>query len=876
MKTKLIPILVVLSGGVVAGTPSDPIANDKKIDFKYSLPWWQSSPNMPDDPDKPLVGKEGQFFYDFGGGGPRKFAFSVTPVIEGAQWKKQETITAKTPIIQTWWEDTHLEIRTDAFIAIPREDEMLVRLDRVGGEIAIAGYDGPKVKRHVRNWAKPRSAVDASFSSIALSKDARPIEYNLRVGDDKLVEVVLGFCEGYWAEAGKRVMEISVEGGEKKNIDPARDFGKNAPGLYRLKGRDVNNDGRVHIKVSSSENASDKTVVLNSLWAFSGDAPADDVIMSGQANDTAYAFADCGVARFATRRGVCVIHLTNTSTQEITRSVKVKIEGEYPVEFIKNKNLVSIGSTTDLQASHAISSCEQKEKVCTVELAPVEIPAGQTRIVALTIHRYGRAPMQPYTVEQALAETARAWNWWENQADLPWDRIQIPDPAIQQMLHSCIRNLWQARDIEKELPAFHVGPTMYRCLWIVDGAFMLETAAMLGRAKDARAGIDYMLSFQEDDGGFQLKARYWKEGGLVMWTVIRHAMMTNDKEWLRERWPSMVKTFAWLKSLRNLEGAADKNALEYRLLPWGDIDGGISNTGKNQKKGEYSNIYWSLIGMKSAIQAAQWLGEEDTARAWQAEYDDFDATFRKAAKRDLKADQHGNKYLPIIMGDVLKVTPQRAQWAFCHAVYPGQLFSKEDPVAVGTLNAIKAAELQGLIYGTGWDPQGIWTYFASFYGHALLWQGQGEKAAQVLYDFANHAVPTRVWREEQRPVGKGGHEVGDMPHNWASAEFIRLAVHLLQIDRGDELHLLEAIPKEWLKPGMVTRLNGVATPFGSLTMKLNVSDDGKTAKLIVEPLTGPRCQKLVVHLGDWGSVDNGSIQSLNPRERHVISIQIRE
>ena len=34
--------------------------------------------------------------------------------------------------------------------------------------------------------------------------------------------------------------------------------------------------------------------------------------------------------------------------------------------------------------------------------------------------------------------------------------------------------------------------------------------------------------------------------------------------------------------------------------------------------------------------------------------------------------------------------------------------------------------------GTGWDPAGIWNYFASFYGHAWLWQGNGRKAAQIL------------------------------------------------------------------------------------------------------------------------------------------------
>jgi hypothetical protein len=37
-------------------------------------------------------------------------------------------------------------------------------------------------------------------------------------------------------------------------------------------------------------------------------------------------------------------------------------------------------------------------------------------------------------------------------------------------------------------------------------------------------------------------------------------------------------------------------------------------------------------------------------------------------------------------------------------------------------------------------------------------------------------------------------EVGDRPHDWANAEFIRLASHHLVFERGDELHLLEGVP----------------------------------------------------------------------------------
>jgi len=88
-----------------------------------------------------------------------------------------------------------------------------------------------------------------------------------------------------------------------------------------------------------------------------------------------------------------------------------------------------------------------------------------------------------------------------------------------------------------------------------------------------------------------------------------------------------------------------------------------------------------------------------------------------------------------------------------------------------------------------------------------------------------------------------------MPDIFAAAEFIRLTGHLLAFDRGQELHLFEGLPPEWLKPGMTTRLNGFVTPFGPLTLELKVAKDGKSAGLTISPLSDPACRKIVVHLG---------------------------
>jgi hypothetical protein len=317
--------------------------------------------------------------------------------------------------------------------------------------------------------------------------------------------------------------------------------------------------------------------------------------------------------------------------------------------------------------------------------------------------------------------------------------------------------------------------------------------------------------------------------------------LTQDKDWLRSKWHALRRVLENTKKLRD-QASKDAKALDYRLLPAGFIDGGLS-----EPQPEYSNVQWNLAGLKAAIAAAHWLGETADEKAWQMEYDDFFATFRKAAERDMLKDKYGNAYLPTMMGNYGNHTPQKGQWSFCHAIYPGQVFAIDDPLAQGQMNMLRATKVEGMVCDTGWMQDGLWTYFASFYGHAALWMGHGDEAAQVLYDFANHAVPTRVWREEQKPVGKGNEEVGDMPHNWASAEFIRLAVHLLEIDRGDELHLLEGMPTEWLRPGMTTRLSGVATPFGPLNMSVVVAADGKSAALEVKPLAA-NCKAIIAHL----------------------------
>ena len=127
---------------------------------------------------------------------------------------------------------------------------------------------------------------------------------------------------------------------------------------------------------------------------------------------------------------------------------------------------------------------------------------------------------------------------------MPYGRVQVPD-AGDPGLGGFLDPQYLAGPRNQEgLPAFQVGPTCYRGLWIVDGAFLLEAATMLGAGDQARNGVAYELTYQKPDGRIEVMQNYWKENGIVLWTCVRHAQLTQDKAWLESVWPKLQRIAA--------------------------------------------------------------------------------------------------------------------------------------------------------------------------------------------------------------------------------------------------------------------------------------------------------------------------------------------
>jgi hypothetical protein len=826
------------------------------LDFRYAPELSQTCLGLPDDPFKTILGSDGGLYYDYGQEGPESYSlgqgsFGTRILLDvdtaGARGAKRQSLhSSRVPVVTTRYQQGALEIEQVAWANTPsgatvdewsrnRVDHLWVKVKNTTGKPAtgklrllvgtsnrlnlnetnhrlvlakdttqtLCSFSNPCLPgssgqamvplislerlRVNRGWGSPNTSCAEPFRHVVVGRKQMNFEWAVEKGGTYLV--AFGLLEGFYSESGKRILEILIEGRPVARTDLVKEYGQNTPVVLTFAAADLDGDGVIAVTVRAARDSLDQNVPLSGLWIFpAATAPSSEEIVTGSAK---------------------VSPLAQVDADHVPPVIN-------PIVLTWDLGTMEAGGQFDLE---------------------IAIPQG------LEAKKQARRTSAPVELRQAV-------RFWE-EAPLPYGKIQVADPSVQGLLESCIRNIYQAREVKNGLPAFQVGPTVFRGLWVVDGAFLLEAATFLGRTEESCRGIDYLLSFQRPDGGFLLLANHWKESGIVLWAVTQQARLTGDKAWLLSRWPRLEKCWEFISAQRK-QASLDPAALHAGLLPPGKSDGGLSRAIP-----EYTNVYWSLAGMRAAIEAAQWLGRFDQAEAWQREFDDFMAAFRKAAQRDMRIDGYGNRCLPITMNSPENVPVQKAQWAFLHGVFPGKLFSPGDELVRGNMAMLRANEREGLVCDTAFMEKGLWTYFGSFYGHAWLWLGDGRKAASTLYAFGNHASPLMCWREEQMPVGgtpKGAKPVysGDMPHNWASAEFIRLIRHLVILERGEELHLLEGLPGAWARAGAENRFSEIPTLFGKVSLKLRVAADGNQATVQFEPPSREPVARIMLHLEGFG------------------------
>lgn len=434
-----------------------------------------------------------------------------------------------------------------------------------------------------------------------------------------------------------------------------------------------------------------------------------------------------------------------------------------------------------------------------------------------------------------LEETREFWKQWKPFGSVAWS---YPGRGGE-FLTACARNIQQAREVKDGRLVFEVGPTIYRNLWIVDGNFLLEAARYLGYDKEADEGLlsewkKQLPSGQVVAGG---GGEHWKDTAIAMFTLVRQCELKQDWQMFKELEPNVRKAIEFLVELRNQARAGNSTNGRYGLLAPGFADGGIGGV-----RSEFTNTVWALAGLKAVTSAAQDLGLD--FRSAKAFYAELRASFLTAVKAEMVRHPDGFEYLPMLAHDDpawqnpdpwQRPRPQTAQWALSHAIFPGLVFDKNDPIVQGHIALMQSCTKEDVPAETGWLwHESIWNYNASFAAHVYLWAGLRDWADRTFRGFLNHASPLYCWREEQ-PLQHAlvGQDWGDMPHNWASAECVRYLRHMLVLEDGATLRLLAGIPSRF-DERKAFALEQSPTRFGRVMLRLEPLDGNRGSKVDFE------------------------------------------
>ncbi len=452
-----------------------------------------------------------------------------------------------------------------------------------------------------------------------------------------------------------------------------------------------------------------------------------------------------------------------------------------------------------------------------------------------------------------LAEAREFWRAWQPFAGpVSW---RVPG-RYGEFLTACARNILQARERKNGRLTFQVGPTVYRGLWVVDGNFILEAARYLGYDREAQQGLETTWALQEKDGGIFAGAgrEHWKDTGIAMFTLVRQAELSQDWTYFRAMQPNVLRAVEFLQGLCAKAAAEGSASGRYGLLPKGMGDGGLGGL-----RDEFTNTIWVLAGLKAVEEAAARLNlpaSEPVGRF----YRQLHAAFTAAVPQELRRHSAGFEYLPMLMKNDPqwnaadpwdRPQPQVAQWAMSHAIYPGLVFEKDDPTVKGHIALMQACTQEDIPAETGWLPhEGVWNYAAAFVAHVYLWAGLEDWARTTFAGFLNHATPLYCWREEQPLRGSlAANYIGDMPHNWASAECVLYLRHMLALEDGRSLRLLAGIGKPELAAGEPFAISGSPTRFGRISLRLEPLGRERGWRLDFERESGPAPASVVLPPG---------------------------
>ncbi|HEV3457550.1 MAG TPA: discoidin domain-containing protein [Thermoanaerobaculia bacterium] len=448
---------------------------------------------------------------------------------------------------------------------------------------------------------------------------------------------------------------------------------------------------------------------------------------------------------------------------------------------------------------------------------PLPAPAGPTLAATADVEP---GPSAPARLERLLRQVATGWR--ARLGGVGGVSVRLPPAAgpLLPVLRTALAHVLISRDG----PALRPGTRSYARSWIRDGALISDALLRLGMAREVREFAAWYASYQQPGGKVPccVDARGADpvpendSHGELLFLLGSYYRFTGDRAFLEAMWEHVAGAVAAIDALRQ-ERRTEVFRQPEKAAFFGLLPESISHEGYSAHPvHSYWDDFFALRGLADAADLARALGKDDLAARWAAMRDELRSDLHASLRRTIAG--HGLDYIP---GSVELADFDPTSTAI--AVTPG-----------GELANLPAAALRHTFERYYQDVErrrrlGDWTSYTPYELRnvgVFIRLGWRERARQLLADMIAdrrppgwNQWPEVVWRDPRYPGF-----LGDLPHAWVAAEYIRAVLDLLAYEREADhaLVLAAGVPASWARDGGVA-VAGLRTPYGTLSYTLAAS-----------------------------------------------------
>ncbi len=509
------------------------------------------------------------------------------------------------------------------------------------------------------------------------------------------------------------------------------------------------------------------------------------------------------------------------SVKEWEKAFDWPVEGENFLNWI----VVKITNTGQTAAEAKLQIERSEPSGLTYKTFAQSLSPGEDTETAVSIPFFPLKEKSDFSTEDARLWLDRTVEYWRGIMSRV-ARIRVPcDKATQALLASHVYQL-----IANDHGEVHPGEGFYDEFYIRDGAYQVMQLEEAGLTNAAQKAMESFLSHQRPDGRFESQKDQFDANGQACWALWQFYRITGDQQWLKKVYPRMRQAVDWMLKARR-RGPTESSFSG--VLPNAPADGEYLWDGKHHIVG-YD--FWNLRALLCTAEAARILGRSAERKELLREAELYRSAIDAAWK------QTGLGYFPPSWEKA------GTHWGNTETLWPTELFDPCDARVTALIGEVRQNYHGGFIEGTiQWvgHEKAIHPYMSAYTTMASLVRGEHEQVVEdfywhLLHSTATHAFPEGVYFERRTAWND------TIPHALGASNYAIMLRHMLIHERGDELHLLMAVPDWWLAEGKEIRLERAPTHFGLVNLTVTGTEKGVQVKFDPPDRQSPK--RIILHL----------------------------